>query len=46
MVGGKVLVLVDDGQEVRAFSEEDDDRGDQGGEQEELDEVHVREIRE
>jgi hypothetical protein len=40
MVGGKVLVLVNDGQEVGAFGEEDDDRGNQGGDEEELDEVH------
>jgi len=33
-------MLVDDGEEVGAFGEEDDDRRDQRGEEEELDEVH------
>ena len=35
-VGGR-LVLVDDGQQVRAFGEKHDDRGDERGEEEEFD---------
>ena len=37
---GRGLVLVDDGEEVRAFGEEDDDRGDERREEEEFDEGH------